>query len=35
MCKQDGIDSPNRFSKTFGQEKKLDEVLTSDFNNKK
>jgi len=26
-CKQEGINSPTRFSKTFGQEKKLDEIL--------
>ena len=30
VCKQEGPDSPTRFSKTFGQEKKLDQILTSE-----
>lgn len=27
VCKQEGPESPTRFSKTFGQEKKLDSIL--------
>ena len=30
VFKQEGPDSPTRFSKTFGQEKKLDQILTSE-----
>lgn len=28
LVKQEGPSSPNRFSKTFGQEKQLDEILS-------
>jgi hypothetical protein len=29
LIKQEGPSSPNRFSKTFGQEKQLDAILSS------
>ena len=30
VCQQEGPDSPSRFSKTFGLEKKLDSILQSE-----